>query len=243
MISPILFEFGSFRITYYALVYVFGALAVLFMLRKARKVIGLSEGGIYDLVVLMIVGAIVGARIFHILFWDLEYFASNLVEVFFIWEGGLSFHGGLTGVGLAAWFYSRKKKVSLMKIADIVVLPAVLFLALGRIANFINQEIVGRITDVSWCVNFRFDEGCRHPVQLYAAGGRFLLFLFLLLLNDLKKLKEGFIFWNFVFFIGIGRFVLDFWREGVQHLGLLSGQWLGLIMFVVSGVVLWKEYK
>src|SRR3989344_5811758 len=189
MINPFIFKAGFFRLSYYSLVYVVGFLVSLFVLLRNKKKIKLKEGEIYDLIALSLAGIIVGARAFHVLFWDFDYFSSNLIKIFYIWEGGLSFHGGFAGVVLAGVIFCKLKKVSLLKIADLVIVPAALFLAIGRVANFINQEIVGKVTDVSWCVNFKSFEGCRHPVQLYAAGGRFLLFLFLMFLSDLKKYK------------------------------------------------------
>jgi phosphatidylglycerol---prolipoprotein diacylglyceryl transferase len=245
-INPIMFRIGSFGVSYYAIVYLIGFLASLYLLVGAtkRNEIDLNKRQVYDLMVYLIAGIIIGARVFHIVFWDLEYFSSHLVEMISIWNGGLSFHGGFVGGLLGLLWFSRKNKVSLGKITDILVLPAVFFLALGRIANFINQEIVGTMTGASWCVKFYWDDGCRHPVQLYASFGRFALFgLLLWIKKSLKHFKSGLLSWIFVFLIGAGRYFTDFFREGIVYNGLLTGQWLSLIMVAVSGVVLWKKYR
>ena len=245
-INPVLFKIGFVQVTYYALVYIFGILIVLAVLLRAsrKKEIGLKEEEIYDFLVLCIFGLLVGARAFHILFWDLDYFLANPIKIFYIWEGGLSFHGGFFGVAVVSFLYSRFKKISLLKIADILVIPIVFILALGRIANFINQEIAGTITNVLWCFNFEYSEGCRHPVQLYASFGRFALFFFLLSIKKKSdEFKDGFIFWNFVFFIGLGRFLLDFLREDVRYFGLAAGQWFALAMLVFGAFILTKNYK
>ncbi len=126
--------------------------------------------------------------------------------------------------------------------ADLLVIPAVFVLALGRIGNFINGELYGTITNVRWCVYFPYAEGCRHPVQLYGAFGRAALGGFLLFLNK-KKRKNGFLFWIFILLMGVGRFFCDFVRQDPRFLGLSFGQYLSVVMAVVSGYVLWKYYR
>jgi phosphatidylglycerol:prolipoprotein diacylglycerol transferase len=245
-LNPALFKIGTIQVTYYALVYLIGFLAALFVLLNAikKKELNMTESQAYDFIICLIVGIIIGARLFHIFFWNFSYFLSDPIKIFKIWEGGFSFHGGLLGAVIASLFYAKKKKINLGKLTDILTLPAVFMLALGRIANFINQEIVGKITDVSWCVLFDTASGCRHPVQLYAAAGRFALFFFLLYVKkSLKKFKPGFLFWLFIFLIGFGRFFLDFLREGTAYLGLQLGQWFSLVMIIISLVVLIKNYR
>jgi phosphatidylglycerol:prolipoprotein diacylglycerol transferase len=236
--NPIILQIGSFTLSYYLLVLMLGFLAILFtlLLTSKKKILPLKEEQIYDLVTLLILGTILGARIFHILFWGLDYYSHNLIKIFYIWEGGLSFHGGLLGAFLVTYFYCKTKKLPFLKIADLLVLPVVFFLALGRIANFFNSEILGIATNVPWCVVFQnIDNTCRHPIQLYAAVGRFILFFALLFIQKkFKQRKNGFIFWTFLLLISIGRFFLDFWRDDPAFFGLLPGQWLSLIAIVIS---------
>jgi len=244
--SPVILGIGPFQIRYYGLVYVFGFLLGLFALFNAKKKgrINLEDDDIYGIIFYSIIGVLIGARIFHIFFWNLEYYSEHLIEVFYIWQGGLSFHGGLVGSAIALYIYTRKRKIGLMQIADILIIPATFILALGRIANFINQEILGTITNAPWCVRFlrSIDPvNCRHPVQLYAAVGRFLLFFVLLKLP--KNKKAGFIFWNFIFLIGVGRFIMDFLREDVRYLSLSAGQWLSIPMVIIGAYIIFKKYK
>lgn len=245
VIDPVIFRIGSLQITYYALVYLLGFLAGLWVLLKSsrRRELNINEEQVYGFMFFLILGLIVGARLFHVIFWNFDFYSENLAEIFYIWQGGFSFHGGLVGAALGAVLYSRKEKLNLLKIADILALPIIFFLGLGRLANFINQEIVGVMTSVSWCFEFRGKSGCRHPVQLYAAFGRFVLFGYLLWMSGLKRFRDGFIFWNFVFWIGLGRLFLDFIREGDKYFGLLVGQWFSLGMVLLGGYVLIKSYK
>ncbi|MFH1289931.1 MAG: prolipoprotein diacylglyceryl transferase [Nanoarchaeota archaeon] len=245
-ISPIIFKSGNIQVTYYALVYLIGFLLVLFLFLKYSKEerINIKENQAYDLTILLVLGTLVGARIFHILFWNFSYFSSNPDKILRIWEGGLSFHGGLVGIFLATWFYCKHKKINFWKIVDLLALLGILMGVLLRIANFINQEIVGTITNASWCFNFKYNEGCRHPVQLYAAAGRLIFFSLLLgIKQKLKNYKPGFIFLISIFGLGLGRFFLDFIREDVIHFGLKTGQWFSLAMIVISLPILINYYR
>jgi len=241
-IDPVLISFFGFEIRYYGLVYVLGFLLGLYTLNKARKdgILNLEKDQVYDLMFYLMLGVIIGARLFHAIFWDFSYFLKEPWKILYLWQGGMSFHGGLFGILLSGYIYCKKKNINAKKLADVLTLPAVFALALGRIVNFINQEIVGTVTNVSWCFKFKNYEECRHPVQLYAAFGRFLAFF--ILLKFWNKHKEGFIFWNFILFFGIGRFFLDFIREDLIYLGLKAGQWFSLIMIIVSGYILFKFY-
>ncbi len=235
---------GNFVISYYSLVYIFGFLAVLVTLLHAskKKKISMSKDQIYEIMAFEILGVIIGARLFNILFWSWDYFKANPLKVFAIWEGGLAFHGGFVGAVVVALVYFHYKKISFLELADLTVIPVTFFLALGRIANFLNQEILGKVTDLSWCVSFAVAEGCRHPIQIYAAFGRFALFGFLLFLYK-KNLRKGFVFWSFILLISLGRFTLDFLRVGETYAGLLAGQWLSLILIIHGLFILTTYYK
>lgn len=244
-IDPILIGFGPLQIRYYGLVFVFGFIVALFVLLKAVKKgrLGLTKEKVYDLVFFLLIGIVVGARIFHILFWGLDYYFSDPIKMLYLWQGGLSFHGGLVGGIIAVYFFTKKNKIGFWRVADILTLPAIFMLGFGRIANFINQEILGTITELPWCVKFlRTDPlNCRHPVQLYAAVGKFSLFGFLARFS--YNHKDGYVFWNFVFLTGIGRLLLDFLREDIKYLALKPGQWLSIVMILLGGFILYKFYK
>jgi phosphatidylglycerol:prolipoprotein diacylglycerol transferase len=246
-LNPVLLKWSSLEIRYYGLVYVFGFFLVvwwMFYLRKKGR-LELSKEGIWDFVFYLMLGVLIGSRLFMI-FWEPAVYLARPWELLMIWHGGMSFHGGLVGIAAACWLYCRKKKLSLGRMADVLALPAMLALALGRVANFINGELVGRVWSGKWCVIFPGYNDCRHPSTLYAAGKRFLVFFWLWWLsfkNGVLEFKEGFIFWNFVFFEGLGRIIVDFYRFDELYYGFSLGQWFSLGMVVVSLVVFVKFYR
>jgi len=243
MISPIIFRIGPIIITYYVLVYISGFIASLFWLLYNKKELNLKSEQCYDLTFFLLIGVTIGARLFHAIFWNFSYFTNDPIKIFYIWQGGLSYHGGLIGAALVGLIYAKKHNIQIAKLADILVLPVALAHAFQRISNFINQEIVGTITASRLCMNFDYYSGCRHPVQLYASAGRFILFSFLIYLRQLKKFKPGLIFWTYILLSGIGRFTLDFIRQDTHYLALSSGQWLSIPMIILGAYVLIKYYK
>lgn len=243
-IDPVIFSVGPFEVRYYGLVYVIGFLLAYWILLRFQKKgeLNISRDDLDLYIVYLMLGVIIGSRIFHILFWNPSWYFSHPLDIFKLWEGGLAFHGGLAGSALVTWWFCKKHKLSFWKMADILVIPAVLVLALGRIANFINGNLWGTPTDVSWCVEFQRAEGCRHPSQLYGSLKRFAIFAVLLVLNR-KKHKNGFLFWMFVTLMGAGRFALDFFREDARFLGLSAGQYLSAIMLITGAYILYKYYR
>lgn len=244
-IDPVLLSLGPLEIRYYGLVYVIGFLLGYFVLEHYRKKkdLRLSKDDIYDLMIYIIIGVVVGSRMVHVLFWNPMYYLSKPWEVLFLWQGGMAFHGGLIGIIFAGWLFAKRKKVSVWKIADILSVPALFALALGRLANFTNHELYGPVTSQSWCVVFQGTEGCRHPYQIYSFLKRTVVVGWLAWLMSMKKFKDGFVFWNFVLWVNVGRFVIDFWREDVRWLGLAAGQYFAFILSVVGIVVLVKYYR
>ncbi|MFC1755161.1 prolipoprotein diacylglyceryl transferase [Thermoproteota archaeon] len=247
-INPVLLELGPFEIRYYGLVYVLGFILAFFVLDhyRKKKELKLEGDDIYDLMIYIVLGVIIGSRVFHILFWDLGHYLSNPVRMLMFWEGGMAFHGGLVGVLLATWLYCRKKKLNVWRVADILAIPALIMLAIGRLANYTNHELYGPVTDASWCVVFDGAEGCRHPYQFYSFFKRMAVVAWLWYLmahRTAKKFKDGFVFWNLFTWVNLGRFAIDFWREDSRLLGLAAGQYLALVLFVIGVVVLLKYYK
>jgi len=194
-INPTLITLGQFQIRYYGLIYAFGfLLAILFLRYFARKgYVKLKDDEIYDLVFWLIIGIVVGARIFEVFIWNPGYYFANPGQMLAIWRGGLSFHGAFAGAIAAMYFFCKKHNLSFMRMADLIVIPAALAVALGRIGNFLNSELYGYPTDVSWCVVFkRVDDICRHPYQLYSAIKRTLIFGILFYLNTKKHRTDLF---------------------------------------------------
>ena len=245
-INPIIFQVGMFQLTYYALVYLIGFIAALLILLNAakKKEINLRIKDVYLFMALAILGIIIGARAFHIIFWDFEFFSRYPAEIPKIWRGGLSFHGGLLGAILISILFTKWKKVNFWILADTFALLGILMPVFSRIVNFINQEIVGTITDIPWCFKFKFHDGCRHPVQLYAAVGRLAFFSALLIIKrKIKTYRHGFLFWMSLTGVAIGRFFLDFWREDIRYVFLSVGQWFSLIILIIGTYALYFYYK
>lgn len=248
-IDPVLLSVGPFQIRYYGLFYVIGFLAAYFMINHLakRKELPLSKDDIADLIIYILLGTIFGARIFYILFYNLPFYLANPLEFLAVWHGGLSFHGGLIGASLAGFYFCRKKKISFYDLADIAVIPLALGLALGRIGNFINGELYGRITNLPWAVKFPDAEGFRHPSQLYASLKNLLIFFALWVIKD-KKWPKGFMFWLFIVMYSALRFTVEFFREPDPQLGfvlgfLSMGQVLSIIMFSIGVIFLSKIVK
>jgi phosphatidylglycerol---prolipoprotein diacylglyceryl transferase len=242
-INPVLLSLGPVSIRYYGLVYALGFLVTYFMLHKIAKkgkIKNFDADKADSFSLYLIVGVIVGARFFDFLYYHPALLWQQPLELFKIWHGGMSFHGGIIGAGIAAWLFCRKYKVNFYKLADIVVIPAAFFLFLGRITNFVNGELYGTITNVPWAVNFNNERDAlgnlvyRHPSQLYEAAKNLVILFTLLFMHYKKKLKEGVLFWTFVVMYGALRFMITFLRDDPKLFGLSGGQYLSLLM-VIAG--------
>jgi phosphatidylglycerol---prolipoprotein diacylglyceryl transferase len=253
-INPILFSAGFLQIRFYGLIYALGFLISYLYLRKKRTFLGLDEENLDKLFLYIIIGDIIGARLFEFVFYNPSVFITNPIEILKIWNGGLSFHGGLIGILLGIYFFCKKNKISMYKVMDTLVIPASFVLFLGRIANFINSELVGTITQVPWAVNFHgektFDGQLvgRHPVQLYASLKNLFNFFVLYSISKYEEkhnsYKEGFRFWIFVLLYGMLRTITNIWRDDYKWFFQIfdSGQLLSAIMFLVASFVLLKYY-
>src|SRR3989344_3999761 len=233
-INPAIFSIFGLEIRYYGLVYVIGFLLILFILNKQREKLKLSKDDVYDYLFYLIIFTILGARLFEILFYEPLFYFSNPLQMLMIWKGGLSFHGALSGVVIWTYIFTRKKRLHFYDISDILVMPVAFMLFLGRIANFINGELVGKITNLSWAVKFQGYEGFRHPTQIYESLKNLLIFFILSFLKN-KNLKKGTLTWLFVFMYGTLRFFIEFLKEQTSFiLGIPITQILSSIMIVVG---------
>ena len=249
-LNPVLLSLGPLEIRWYGISYVLGFFLTIWWMQYMRKKgeLNLSKDEVWDFGFWILVGVILGSRLFEV-FWEPALYLTNPLNFLYIWKGGMSFHGGFVGTLVAVYWYSRKKHLNIAKVFDILAVPTIFALGLGRIANFFNGELWGRPFNGNWCVNFKNTGGgdvCRHPSTLYAAGKRFLVFGWLLFLALKNKFKPGFIALNFVFWEGLGRFIVDFYRdEKVFYLAntFTMGQILSAIMVVVAGWILLKHYN
>ncbi|MCH9054237.1 MAG: prolipoprotein diacylglyceryl transferase [Proteobacteria bacterium] len=236
-IDPVLVEFGPLVIRWYALAYVAGLLiGWRYMLRLAEgKPKIMARQDVDDFLLWATLGIILGGRLGYVLFYNAEYFLFRPLEIFAMWRGGMSFHGGLLGVAAAIVLFSRKRGLNLLGVCDLIALVAPIGLFFGRVANFINGELFGRATDVPWAMVFpRGGPAPRHPSQLYeAALEGLVLFLILLAIDRLTgaRARHGLLIGVFLTGYGAFRFFVEFFREPDAHLGfLLAGATMGQIL-------------
>jgi len=240
--DPVAFQIFSFGIRWYSLAYIIGILIGWFhckkLLKNNDKLFKLFD----DLITYIIIGIILGGRIGYVLFYNLDYYFDNLSEIIMIWNGGMSFHGGLLGVILATVIFSKKHKINPYIFLDLIALAAPIGLFFGRIANFINSELYGRETDILWSVKFiAIDNISRHPSQIYEAFFEGLI-LFYLLNYFLKKQYykiPGLISLAFIIFYSIFRFGIEFFREPDSQIGYLfyeltMGQIISILFFFLG---------
>ena len=243
--DPVAFQILSIEIRWYSLAYIIGIILGWIYCKKKlitdQHILGLFD----DFITYLIIGVILGGRLGYALFYNLKYYLENPFEILMIWNGGMSFHGGLIGVIVASQLFSSKHRLSLFLLLDLVALAAPIGIFFGRIANFINSELIGRATDLPWSVQFvLIDNIKRHPSQLYEAFFEGII-LFLLLGHFLKKnyLKNpGKISALFLIFYSLFRFFIEFFRSpdpqiGYLVLNLTQGQLIS-ILFLVAGMVL-----
>ena len=231
--NPVLVDLGIFQIRWYSLAYIVG---IILGWVYAAKIIKLTINNEYnftpveksdfdDLVVYLIVGIIFGGRLGYIIFYNFEYYGQNFFEIFKLWQGGMSFHGGLLGVIIATFIFSKNKKINFFKLSDIISCVAPIGIFLGRMANFINGELFGKISTLPWAVIFpNAGNIARHPSQIYEAILEGLFLFILINFLALKKhliMKSGYISSFFLISYSILRIFSENFREPDQHLGYL----------------------
>lgn len=250
-IDPVFLRIGPLEFRWYGLMYILGFIAAYFVIRAGakRKHIPLNNDDVADLVFAMAVGVILGGRSGYILFYNLAEYVAHPLEVFAVWHGGMSFHGGLIGAILGGFYFSRKKKIGFLDLADICIMAAPIGLGLGRIGNFINGELYGRVTTVAWGMIFPGGGNLpRHPSQLYEAFLEGPVAFVVLYLLDRKKQPTGVIFWSFIALYGTFRFLVEFFREPDIQLGFIverfsMGQLLSLPMVFLGLTMIWWSYR
>ena len=252
-INPVLLEFGPLQIRYYGLFYALGFVIAYFLIYylAKRKQLPITKDDIADLLVYEIIGIIFGARLVYIAFYNPFFYFNNPFEIIAIWHGGLSFHGGLIGAIIAGYLFSKKKKIEFYDLADIAVIPITLALALGRLGNFMNAELYGRVTNVPWCIDYSKNQfvdnlpnGCRHPSQIYSSIKNLAIFTILWFIKD-KKLPKGFLFWSFVALYALFRTIIEFFRAPDEQIGFIfnyftMGQLLSFPLFLIGLSMLFR---
>ena len=244
-IDPILFQVGPLAVRWYSLAYIAGLLIGWWYIRllalKPPQAVEAKE--IDDFLTWAIVGVMLGGRLGYVLFYKPEFYLDNPLAILQVWKGGMSFHGGLVGVMVAVFWFVRRRGLRSLPPADLVCCAAPIGLLLGRLANFINGELFGRVSDVPWAMVFpRGGPYPRHPSQLYeAALEGIVLFVVLFLLSRSEAIRRRSGVLSGVFLIGysVSRTIVELFRQPDVYLGFLAGgltmgQWLSLPMIVLG---------
>ena len=246
-INPDLITIGPIRVRWYGVMYILGFIASYFLIQKQRRSreIGLVGTVAQDLIFYLAIGLIVGARLGYILFYEYNDFGSyikNPLEIIATWHGGMSFHGGLIGCVIAGWIFSRRRKIPFAALADCTIVTAPIGLGLGRLGNFINGELLGLPSNLPWAMIYP-DGGPipRHPTQLYEALVEGALLFFILWYLHKRPFKDGMMVVFFLFFYGVFRFIIEFFKEpdppGFLHDYLTMGQVLCVLMIIAAGLL------
>ncbi len=225
-IDPIIFQIGPLAVRWYGLMYLlgFGAAYLLIGHLSRLRNLALNKDGISDLLFYGVLGVVLGGRLGYVLFYNPAQYLSRPLEVFAVWQGGMSFHGGLLGVVAASVIFCWRRKLPILLAGDVVVTSATIGLGLGRIGNFINGELWGRVTDQPWGIVFPGGGSLpRHPSQLYEATLEGLVLFIILYLLHRLKVAEGVPFFSFFVGYGLFRFLVEFVRQPDAHLGFLWG--------------------
>jgi len=251
VIDPIIFSIGPVALRWYGMMYLIGFLGAMFLANKAADK---SQGEwtrdqVSDLLFYGFLGVILGGRVGYVLFYQWEYFLADPLYLFQIWEGGMSFHGGLLGVILAVYLFSRKTNKSFLRVGDFVAPLVPLGLGMGRLGNFMNAELWGRQTDVPWAMVFPTDalQVPRHPSQLYEFFLEGVVLFIILYFVTRKPRSLGLASGTFLIGYGVFRSIVEFYREPDAHLGLYfslisQGQVLSIPMILVGMLVIYLGY-
>ena len=249
--DPVVFQVGAFAVRWYSLAYIVGFILALCLVRQMARyrVPALKKAVVDDLLFYSVLGVVIGGRLGYVLFYNFSYYAQHFWDIFKVWQGGMAFHGGLLAMIFVAIWFAHKHKMPLLVLSDILVTVAPVGLFLGRLANFINGELLGRVTtSVPWAMIFPSDSLAlpRHPSQLYEALGEgiFLGALLNLLWWKNKRCQQhpGIITGLFFVVYAALRFGVEFCRAPDPQIGLIwglsLGQWLCVPMFLFGWAVI-----
>ena len=253
-IDPVALQFGPLKVHWYGLMYLIGFCFFLFFAPKRAKRQHWQPIKPTDIDALLfygVLGIIIGGRLGEVLFYQPQYYFTHPSQIIAIWSGGMSFHGGLISVLIAMGLWGRKEKVAFLKVTDFIAPFVPIGLLAGRIGNFINGELWGRVShsDLPWIMIFgHVDTQPRHPSQLYEALAEGLLLWLLLWAYSQKPRHTGSVSGLFLLGYGIARWICEYFREPEYGLTIAQppvtmGQWLSLPMIVIGLLLLWHSHK
>ena len=254
-LDPVFIDLGIISIRWYSLAYILGIILgwwvgkKIILRLKIRQNINISLNKFDDLITYLVISIILGGRIGYIIFYNLQFYMENPIEIFKIWQGGMSFHGGLIGVILGTYLFCKKNRIQIFATLDVIACVAPIGLFFGRVANFINGELYGKITTLYWGVVFpKIDEFTRHPSQLYEAILEgLLLFIILNKIIMKKNYVVGTCSCMFLFLYGSFRIFSEIFREPDLQVGyifnIISMGTLLSILMVIIGIILFYFKK
>ncbi len=243
-LDPVALSFGSVRIFWYGIFFAAAILSGLEYMKWVYKVENKNQAELDSMLIYIVVGIVVGARLGHCFFYDPAFYLAHPMKIFAVWEGGLASHGGGLGVIIALALYVRKYNLNYLWLIDRIAIPTALFGFFVRMGNFMNSEIVGHVSDVPWAIVFtKIDALPRHPTQLYEAFSYLIIFFILTYIYKKKRdvFHNGFLFGTFLVLLFSARFMIEFVKEKqasyTTDLVLSTGQMLS-IPFLIIGFVL-----
>jgi phosphatidylglycerol:prolipoprotein diacylglycerol transferase len=242
-IDPILIKFGPLAVRWYGLMYIFGFVSsyLLVVHQIKKRALKIERTQVDDLYFYLILGLIIGARLGYICFYNLPFYIENPLEVFVLWHGGMSFHGGLIGTFVAGYIVVRKKGLDFLTMLDLITPTAPLGLFFGRLGNFINGELFGKPSDMPWAMIFPQGGNIpRHPSQLYEAFFEGLVLFIILWFYKERKKREGDVFALFLMLYGVFRFFCEFFREPDLQVGYIMG--MATMGQILSGTMLFAGF-
>ena len=246
--DPVAFELFNISIRWYSLAYIFGIIFGWIYCKKILIKTAIIQNLFDDYISYLIIGIIIGGRLGYVVFYNLSYYLNSPIEIFMIWNGGMSFHGGLIGIIISSYLYAKKNNQNIFIFLDLVSAVAPVGIFFGRISNFINGELVGKVTNSDWGVLFpNYDNKLRHPSQLYEAFLEgIILFILINLIHFSKNNKIGTCSYMFLILYGCFRIISEFFREPDIQIGYLigyisTGTLLSLFMILAGSIIYFKK--
>jgi len=249
-INPVMFEILSIKLYWYGFMYALSFIIIDYLIvsesKNKKNVLNKNQAEKFTITILLFV--ILGGRLGYVFFYDFDYYSMNIINIFSIWEGGMSFHGGLLGAALGTLYFAKTNDLEFFDVSDLISLYAPIGLFFGRLGNFINAELYGMQTSGSWGVIFpSVDNNLRHPTMLYEAFLEGIILFVILMVVRQKKIKAGLITGYFLIFYAIFRFGVEFIRLPDAHIGYIYYDWvtmghlLTIPMFILGTILIFRK--
>ena len=237
-IDPVAISLGPLQVHWYGVMYVVGFVAAWWLGRRRAHRVGLSQDAIGDLVFISAMGVVIGGRLGYALFYGLDRLLADPLWLFMVWDGGMSFHGGLIGVLVAALLFARKHRLGYFQLTDFIAPLVPIGLGAGRIGNFINHELPGRVSELPWAMPFpHMGPEPRHPSALYEFALEGVVLFAVLWWLSAKPRRRGLISGMFLLLYGVFRFAVEFVRLPDEHIGFIAFGWVTMGMLLTAPMI------